>query len=114
MGEIFRASIDDVPWYEYTPSAGEDGQARIRVKAMTLGAAAIPGVQYVEYAPGYVDPVHRHDTSEFFIVLEGELWLDDIVSGAGSVVFIPRETDYAVRAGDTGVRYYRVVVEDGE
>jgi hypothetical protein len=54
--------------------------------------------------------VHRHEVDEFFIVTEGSIWLDDVESGVGSVVFIPRDTDYAVRAGESGARYFRVVV----
>ncbi len=30
-------------------------------------------------------------------------------SGPGSIVFIPANTDYAVKAGEAGVRYFRVV-----
>ena len=67
-------------------------------------------MQFVEYAPGTTDPVHRHEVDEFFIVTEGSIWLDDVESGVGSVVFIPRDTDYAVRAGEIGARYFRVVV----
>jgi quercetin dioxygenase-like cupin family protein len=83
------------------------------VKPLTRSAEGdgVPPVQYVEYAAGHVDPVHSHDTDEFFIVVDGELWLDDDnENGPGSVVFIPRHTEYAVRAGANGVRYYRVVV----
>jgi quercetin dioxygenase-like cupin family protein len=66
-------------------------------------------VQYVEYAPGHTDPVHHHSTGEFFIVTEGSLWLEDVETGPGGVVFIPANTDYAVHAGDGGVKYFRVV-----
>jgi quercetin dioxygenase-like cupin family protein len=100
---IFRINEQDVPWFEY--------DAAIRVKALTRNVPGVPPVQFVEYAPGHTDPVHRHDTDEFFIVTEGELFLDDALNGPGSVVFIPRHTEYAVRAGDEGVRYFRVVVE---
>jgi quercetin dioxygenase-like cupin family protein len=106
---IFRVNADDLPWVDYEESADDSGRAQIRVKGVTYRNADVPPVQYVEYAAGYTDPVHSHDTGEFFIVTEGSLWLDDVESGPGSVVFIPRDTDYAVRAGDQGVRYYRVV-----
>jgi quercetin dioxygenase-like cupin family protein len=67
-------------------------------------------VQFIEYAPGHSDPVHRHDEGEVFIVTEGELWLDGARSGPGSVLCIPRDTDYAVRSGAQGARFFRVVV----
>jgi quercetin dioxygenase-like cupin family protein len=110
MAAIFRVNHNDLPWFEYTEAVDADGHPQIRVKALTRQAADVPPVQYVEYAAGHVDPLHSHDTSEFFIVTDGELWLDDDVNGPGSVVFIPRDTEYAVRAGAEGVRYYRVVV----
>jgi quercetin dioxygenase-like cupin family protein len=107
---IFRVNANDLPWVEYEESADDHGRAQIRVKGLTYRNTDVPPVQYVEYAAGYTDPVHSHETGEFFIVTEGSLWLDDIENGPGSVVFIPRDTEYAVRAGNEGVRYYRVVV----
>jgi quercetin dioxygenase-like cupin family protein len=67
-------------------------------------------MQYIEYGPGQADSVHRHDTGEVFIVTEGELWIDDTRLGPGGLIFIPADTDYAVRAGDEVTRYFRVVV----
>ena len=110
MGGIFQVNETDLPWVEYKDAGETDGRAHVRVKALTLGEADVPPVQFVEYAPGHTDPVHSHKTDEFFIVTEGELCLDDAVNGPGSVVFIPRNTEYAVRAGPDGVRYFRVVV----
>jgi quercetin dioxygenase-like cupin family protein len=110
VGAIFRVNHNDVPWFEYQEALDANGRPQIRVKALTRREPEVPPVQYVEYAPGHTDPVHSHDTGEFFVVTDGELWLDDVASGAGSVVFIPRDTEYAVRAGTEGVRYYRVVI----
>jgi len=93
-------------WSDYT---SKDGPAAIRFKALTLGTPGVPPVQYIEYGPGQTDPVHRHDEGEFFIVTSGEMWLDDQKTGPGGVVFIPADTDYAIRAGDDGVQYFRVV-----
>src|SRR5207253_2887941 len=83
------------------------GPAAIRYKALTAGARGVPSVQYLEYGPGQTDPVHQHDVGEFFIVTSGEMWLDDAKAGPGGVVFVPANTEYAVRAGDDGVRYFR-------
>ena len=110
MSAIFQVNEKDLPWVDYRESAGDDGDVRIRVKALTTDAANVPPVQFVEYAAGHTDPVHSHKTDEFFIVTEGSLWLDGTENGEGSVVFIPRGTDYAVRAGDKGARYFRVVI----
>ena len=110
MGEIFQINENDLPWFEYQEALDADGRPQIRVKALTIGEKEVPPVQFVEYAPGTTDPIHRHEVDEFFIVTEGSIWLDDVESGVGSVVFIPRDTDYAVRAGKRGTRYFRVVV----
>ena len=106
MGAIFHVNEDEIPWSNYE---GDNGPEAIRYKALTLGTQGVPSTQYIEYGPGQTDPVHQHDVGEFFIVTEGEMWLDDEKAGPGGVFFIPANTDYAVRAGDEGVRYFRIV-----
>jgi quercetin dioxygenase-like cupin family protein len=111
MGEILRIDEHDLPWSDYPPTGIVDGRANVRVKALTGRGTAAPGMQYVEYAPGHADHVHRHDTGEVFLVTEGEFRLDDgPPNGPGSVVYVPRDTDYAMRAGAAGVRFFRIVV----
>jgi quercetin dioxygenase-like cupin family protein len=111
MGEIVRIDEQRIPWLDYGPTGVREGRANVRVKALTARGAAAPPMQYVDYAPGHADRVHRHDEGEVFVVAEGELWLDDGTRhGAGSVLYIPRDTDYAVRAGEQGARFYRIVV----
>jgi quercetin dioxygenase-like cupin family protein len=110
MEEIFQINHHDLPWSDYAGPTEASGDAAVRFKAVTAGASGIPGVTYVEYAPGHTDPVHSHKTGEFFIVTDGELWLDGTPNGPGSVVFVPRGTEYAARAGDQGSRFYRIVV----
>jgi hypothetical protein len=44
------------------------------------------------------------------IVIAGSLHLGEATSGPGSAVYVPKDTDYAIRAGDEGVRYFRIVV----
>jgi quercetin dioxygenase-like cupin family protein len=110
VGDIFQVDANDLPWIEYNEALDADGRPQIRVKALTMDQPDIPPVQFVEYAPGHTDPMHSHKTDEFFIVTEGSVLLGDVESGVGSVVFVPRNTEYAVRAGDHGARYFRVVV----
>jgi len=107
MGEVFRVDQADLEWSSYD---GVDGRSNIRFKALTLGVETVTRVQYIEYAPGHSDPMHRHEEGEVFIVTEGELWLNDSRNGPGSIVCIPRDTDYAVRSGREGTRFFRVVV----
>jgi quercetin dioxygenase-like cupin family protein len=107
MGEVFRIDPADLDW---SPYEGASGRGQIRFKALTQGVQTVTRVQYIEYAPGHSGPVHRHDEGEVFIVTEGELWLDGARNGPGSILCIPRDTDYAVRSGDQGARFFRVVV----
>ena len=113
MSAIFRVDEHDVPWFEYGDATGPDGGAAIRVKGLTAQDPDVPPVQFIEYAAGHTDPVHSHDTGEVFVIVEGDLFVDDERSGPGSIVFVPRGVEYAVRAGDDGVRYFRVVVDSG-
>jgi quercetin dioxygenase-like cupin family protein len=106
MDAIFQINQADMPWSDYE---SEGGPAAIRYKALTLDAPGVPPVQYIEYGPGQTDPVHRHDIGEFFIVVSGEMWLGNRKTSPGGVIFIPANTDYAVRASDEGVRYFRFV-----
>ena len=106
---IFCADEHDLPWATYEGAdAAEAGMAAIRYKAVMYGKD-VPLVTFIEYAPGCTDPVHKHDTGELFVVVEGEIWLDDERNGPGSVVYIAPDTDYAVHAGDQGARYFRIV-----
>jgi len=105
---IFCVNEGDVAWSDYD---ADSGQSAIRFKALTRDAVGVPGVQFIEYGPDTTDPVHQHDVGEFFIVMSGEMSLDGTKLEPGGVVFIPAHTDYAIRAGRDGVRYFRIVTE---
>jgi hypothetical protein len=103
MDGIFQINGSDIAWHQYADE--------IRVKALTMTAdKGIPPVTYVEYAPNTTDPVHRHSTAEFFLVTEGELWIDDVKTGAGGLIYVAAKTDYATRAGPEGATFFRLVV----
>jgi quercetin dioxygenase-like cupin family protein len=107
MHGVFHVDPADLEWAAY---AGANGRGKIRFKALTAGIETFTRVQYIEYAPDHSDPVHRHPEGEVFIVTDGELWVEGVRSGPGSVLCIPRDTDYAVRSGSQGARFFRVVV----
>jgi quercetin dioxygenase-like cupin family protein len=98
---IVAVNEGDLPWSSYS--------ADIRYKALTSGTDGVYGVGFIEYAAGHSDSMHSHKVDELFIVTAGEMWLGDARYGAGSIVFIPKHEEYAIRAGDEGVRYFRVV-----
>jgi hypothetical protein len=89
---IFCVDEHDLEWSSYEGAdAAAAGMAAIRYKALSYGRRDVPSMTYIEYAPGCTDPVH------------------DACNGPGSVVYIAPDTDYAVRAGDGGARYFRIV-----
>jgi len=110
MGEIFHVDEHDISWSEYGGAGETEARASIRYKPLTFPRTDVPSMQFIDYAPGYEDPVHSHDTGEVMIVIAGSLQLGDTTSGPGSAVYVPRDTAYAIRAGDEGVRYFRIVV----
>ena len=77
---IFSVNESDLPWSTYE---GSDGPTAIRFKALTYGAAGVPGVQFIEYGPDHGDSVHQHDVGEFFIVSTGEISINDAKLEAG-------------------------------
>jgi hypothetical protein len=107
-GSVFAINQADLPWSAYVDPGG--APSAIRYKALTSGAPGVPPVQYIEYGPGQTDPVHRHPTAEFFVVTDGELWLQDARTEAGGILYIPAHTDYSIRAGPAGARYFRLVI----
>jgi quercetin dioxygenase-like cupin family protein len=109
VAEIFHVDEHDLPWTDVVGDPNAEA-GKIRVKGLTVGVETSTRVQYIEYAPGYTDPMHSHDEGEVFLVTDGELWLDDARNGPGSILCIPRDAEYAVRSGPDGARFFRVVV----
>ena len=110
MTSIIQVAETDLAWNDYVVPGSTGEPSGVRVKPLTARDTAAPPMQYVEYAPGHTDPVHRHDTGEVFVVTHGAFHLKDKVSGPGAVVYVHRDTDYALVAGDEGVRFFRIVV----
>jgi quercetin dioxygenase-like cupin family protein len=106
MASIVRVDEKDLPWVEYTGTP----PGSVRVKAMTQREGSAPPMQYVEYAPGHADGMHSHEEGEVFFITAGEVSIGGTVSGPGTVIYIPPGVEYAMRGGDEGVRFLRVVV----
>jgi quercetin dioxygenase-like cupin family protein len=104
----FAINEGDLPWSDYVDRGG--APSAVRYKALTSDAPDVPPVQYIEYGPGHTDSVHSHPVGEFFIVTDGELWLHDAPTRPGGILYISPHTDYSVRAGPEGARYFRVVI----
>jgi quercetin dioxygenase-like cupin family protein len=77
----------------YAPAHGDVREPIVHPR-MSKGLPDIPGKEAlmltVEFPPGAVDPVHRHDAHAFLYVLEGEIEM--AVNG---------EKPVTLRAGDT-------------
>jgi len=76
-------------------SASAAGQAKV-TELMTKALAKCPGKEVtmitVEYPPGSVDPVHRHNASTFVYVLEGSIVMQ--MKGGKKVTLHPGQTFY--------------------
>jgi mannose-6-phosphate isomerase-like protein (cupin superfamily) len=116
MASIFQVDENDVPWVDYRDGNDKTSGATIRFKALSRLGSEVPSMQFVEYPPDYSDAVHSHDNGEWFIVTAGSLRMTDAhgdgqpMCGAGTAVYVPKDTPYAVHSGDQGVRYFRIVV----
>ena len=110
MTSIIQVAEDQLAWADYVERGSAGEPSGVRFKTLTARDTDAPPMQYVEYAPGHSDSVHHHDTGEVFVVTQGSFELGDTVSGAGAVVYVPRDTDYALVAGPEGVRFFRIVV----
>jgi quercetin dioxygenase-like cupin family protein len=78
-----------------TAGAQEAPSARV-TPLMTQALADYPGKETlmltVDYPPGAVDPVHRHDAHGFIYVLEGSIVMG--VKGGKEVTLTPGQTFY--------------------
>ena len=78
---------------------GSSAQAATVTELQSRPLAGVPGKEgtmiLVEYAPGDVDPVHRHDASVFLYVLEGTIIMQ--VKGGKRVTLHPGETYFEGR-----------------
>ena len=87
-------TIAPLPGATSAPSRAAE-EARV-TELMTRPLEGVPGKEVtmitVEYPPGAVDPVHRHDASTFVYVLEGTIEMQ--MEGADKVTLHPGDTFY--------------------
>jgi quercetin dioxygenase-like cupin family protein len=92
---IFRAAAALLLLAAGTAGAQEAPSARV-TPLMTQALADYPGKETlmltVDYPPGAVDPVHRHDAHGFIYVLEGSIVMG--VKGGKEVTPTPGQTFY--------------------
>jgi quercetin dioxygenase-like cupin family protein len=76
--------------------ASEEANHAIVTQLLTKPVAEVPGKEMemitVEYPPGSVDPVHRHDAHAMVYVLEGSIIMQ--VKGGKEVTLEPGQTFY--------------------
>jgi quercetin dioxygenase-like cupin family protein len=76
--------------------ASEDANHAVVTQLLTKPVPEVPGKEIemitVEYPPGSVDPVHRHDAHALVYVLEGSIVMQ--VKGGKEVTLKPGETFY--------------------
>lgn len=95
---LLAAALSGQPALAAQPAAhtvAQPPQAIVK-KLMTKGLPDIPGKEVlmitVDYPPGAVDPVHRHDAHSYVYVLEGSIVMQ--VQGGQEVTLTPGQTFY--------------------
>lgn len=74
------------------PAAKEAKVTQLMTKALAENPGKEVVVITVEYAPGGVDPIHRHNAQAFVYVLEGTIVMQ--VKGGKEVTLTPGDTFY--------------------
>jgi len=102
---------DQIEW-QAVPGTWEGkvgaGEADVRYKAFATGSPLAPSGQLVEYEAGHVEAPHSHDEGEIYVMLAGDLAIDDVVVGAGMLVYIEAGTVYGPSTTEQGCRFVRL------
>ena len=92
----FTVRDEDAGWPDFAPGI------RRRVLWHRAGEAAL----LYHAQPGASVPQHRHGHDEECLMLQGELFLDDVLLQAGDYQLAPAGTGHRITATDTGVVIY--------
>ncbi len=90
-------------WREVKP-----GDTRVTYKMLLPHSADLPNIQRSRYDPHHFEPPHSHPEVEVIYLLSGSLALGDQTLGFGDAIFVPKNTRYSLRAGDSGAEFVRV------
>jgi quercetin dioxygenase-like cupin family protein len=102
-------------------SAQQSGTKRTDLQRHNLSAPGREVIQVrVDFAPGYVAPMHTHPGEEIIYVIEGTLEYE--IAGkkskvkAGDVLFVPAETPHTATniGSDNGAELATYIVEKGK
>ena len=109
MGRFFARNAGEVDW-EVTRADEREGAPAFGVRRKVLGDEALgPWVRLAEYGPGYAEPAHSHDADEVLYILRGEVEIGAAHYGAGTLLYIERDTVYGpVKAGPDGFQFLLV------
>jgi quercetin dioxygenase-like cupin family protein len=67
-----------------------------------------PNMQRTRYEPRHFEPPHTHPEDEVIYLLAGEIAFGDQTLKPGDAIFVPKETRYSLKAGDSGAEFVRV------
>ena len=99
----------ELPWVEVTGSGDAPGTT------FTRRLLDNPDVVEMWRAHGSTQAPQTHTVDKLFCVIDGELTINGEKASKGSVLFVPKGTEYQPEAtGPDGVRYMRVVLLDPE
>ena len=104
MGKSLIMHIDEAPWVHGGPGKPDATFGEQLVGDLADG----PWVFILSSKAGNTDWHHMHSQDETFYVVEGEMEFGGKSHGPGTVMFIPKETEYSFTAGSQGVRFLNV------
>ena len=110
---ITSANAKDTQWLVYDrPDMRDSDCNKVFIKRVMHPA---PRAYHVWYEPGYVYPRHSHPVDEIFYVLRGEFTINGHHLREGSMLFVPKHTQYGPEyTGRDGVLFVRVELWDTE
>jgi quercetin dioxygenase-like cupin family protein len=115
MGGIVVIKDAANPWQEppaqWAGKVGE-GEPSLRFKRLMPSESGRPNMQRTQYEPHHHEPPHSHPEDEVLFVLAGTVNFGREELTAGDSLFIPRDTRYSLRTGETGVEFLRVGFSD--
>jgi mannose-6-phosphate isomerase-like protein (cupin superfamily) len=111
MGQVLYANAHDTAWLRPEGDwEAEAGKPDSRYKLLA-GGSDVPTVLIAEFEPGHHQAAHSHPTSEVLYILRGEVTIGGVTAGAGTMVFVEKDTQYGpLVAGPKGVKFLRVEI----
>jgi quercetin dioxygenase-like cupin family protein len=101
----------DLCWREVPaewPGRTAAGEPKVVYKVLIDWNTGLPNMQRVRFEPHHFEPPHSHEEDEVIYLLQGDLSFGDQSLTQNDTLFIPKKTQYSLRAGEAGAEFVRV------